>query len=74
MDDRIQLKPDFSAPGRYAGEWVIPARLGRAHRVVSRSESVAVTACGRTCVGPLPAEGSWDGCLTCVRLSGDPRT
>jgi hypothetical protein len=59
--------PSFAAQQRYAGEWVVPVGLGRAHLVTERTHSTVRVACGRTFVGPLQAAALWDGCERCVQ-------
>ena len=67
------VRPEFAAAERYAGEWVIPAALGRAH-LATRKGSTVRTACGATLIAWFSAQGrSWDGCGRCVAGAGDPR-
>ena len=60
------VQPTFAAAERYAGEWVVPFGLGRAHLVLVRGTATVKTVCGRDLLSPLPAARLWDGCEQCV--------
>jgi len=65
------IKPEYAAPKRYAGDWVVSAYMGRAHLAVGRTvfphEGPVQTACGRTLRRTFSAAGrAWDGCERCV--------
>jgi hypothetical protein len=67
------VAPNFAAAERYAGEWVVPAALGRSHLAVSKGATVR-TACGATLTGWFSAHGrAWDGCERCVAIVAGPR-
>jgi hypothetical protein len=70
------VKPEYAAPRRYAGDWVVSALMGRAHLVavatVFPHSGPVQTACGRKLRRTFSVNGKgWDGCLLCVALA-DP--
>ena len=65
------VKPEYAAPKRYAGDWVVSAYMGRAHLVAAATvfphEGPVTTACGRKLRRTFSAQGrAWDGCVRCV--------
>ena len=64
----INVRPEYAAPKRYGGDWVVSAYMGRAHLVTSQRLDGAVgTACGRILRYTFSANGrAWDGCERCV--------
>ena len=65
------VKPEYAAPERYKGDWVVSAYMGRAHLVKSATvfphAGPVQTACGRKLRRTFSATGcAWDGCEVCV--------
>jgi hypothetical protein len=69
------VKPEYAAPERYAGEWAVSTYMGRAHLIVPgvrpTHEGMPVhTACGKTLGKWFAATGrAWDGCVRCVAVA-----
>jgi hypothetical protein len=61
------VQPEYAAPKRYKGDWIVSAYMGRAHRVKTQEYGVARTVCGKALPRWFSADGrAWDGCRQCV--------